>query len=166
MAATRTRISSSVSNVGLIVFHSEPERTSFHRTSERSAAQCFYEQERLYFVSVSPTHKFDRMVTVKLSWTTFFDLTLNATDTCASVASHTRASTTLKNDTGVVGSVTVHPRATHATEKCIIGGKTQPQSQQFEQWHALFECICQAIDQNINQHPFQLPRNYSLVHFL
>ena len=28
-----------------------------------------------------------------------------------------------------MGSVTVHPRATHATEKCIVGERTQPKSQ-------------------------------------
>ena len=53
-----------------------------------------------------------------------YDLTLNATDTVASVASHTRASTTLKNDTGVVGSVPVNLRATHAAEKkSTVGSK-------------------------------------------
>ena len=46
------------------------------------------------------------------------DLILNAANTLASVASHTRATTTLWRDTGVVGSVTVYPRATHATKKC------------------------------------------------
>ena len=35
----------------------------------------------------------------------------------ANIASHTRASTTLKTDVGVVSSVTVNPRATHPTEK-------------------------------------------------
>ena len=48
-----------------------------------------------------------------------YDPTLIATDLHAHTASPTRASTTLKTDVGVVGLVTVNPRATHPTEKCV-----------------------------------------------
>ena len=46
-----------------------------------------------------------------------YDPTLVATKSHASIASHTRTATTLKTDAGVVGSVTVDPRATQATGK-------------------------------------------------
>ena len=57
-----------------------------------------------------------------------YDPTLIATH--AHIASHTQASTTLNTDVGVVGSVTVNPRATHTTEKCIAKRRHDHSSQE------------------------------------
>ena len=81
----------------------------------------FKEQGRPNFVAATTTIKFEQMVTVFRVLDSLYVLTLDATSPHASIASHTRAATTLRNDAEEVGSVTVKPRATHATEKCIVG---------------------------------------------
>ena len=82
------------------------------------------------------------------------DLTITSTCSQNAIASHTRATTTLKNDAGVVGSVTVHPRATRATiEKCIVQKKTQPQSQKISQTLVCSRRTFPSIDVFVNKHP-------------
>ena len=58
-----------------------------------------------------------QVVAVIIVLDSLYDLTLVATSTHASTATHTQAATTLKTVAGVMGSVTVKPRATHAIEK-------------------------------------------------
>ena len=69
------------------------------------------------------------MVTVSSVSDSECDLTITTTCSHNTIASLTRATTTLKNDAGVEGSVMVHSRATRATENALYKEKTQPQCQ-------------------------------------
>ena len=149
-------------------FQTEPERTSY--PSNVGETRCVYEQERLDFVAATTTTKFETNGYSHQCLGQLYDQTLVATSTHASTASHTRTTTTLKCDTRKVGSVTVSPRATHATEKCIVGRRdttTATVTTILLEISGFSNRTCQSIDADgpSTHHirPSWHPRNYSLV---
>ena len=95
--------------MGLIVLQTEPWRTS---SINRRRGAVFEDQGRPNFVATATTTKFETYGYCHLCLGHFYDLTLVATCSHASRASHTRAATTL--------GWWARSRSTR-TEKCSVG---------------------------------------------
>ena len=109
------------------------------------------------------------MVRVNVSWTTVWpnlECHWNPCLRCIAHPSHFHPF----EETQVVGSVTVHPRATHATEKCTVRRSTESWISSLN-WTinctllagALFHPLCVNCQEASRIHPFQHPWSYSLV---